>query len=60
MTTLRPPAADGFVPSDMADLLTSGWSGVELDKLLHHHFPRARRGDVYSRSQSRRRFGGLT
>jgi hypothetical protein len=39
--------SSGLVPSDIADLLTSGWTGGELEKRLHAYFPNARRGDVY-------------
>ncbi|HEY1749741.1 MAG TPA: hypothetical protein VGG29_00645 [Caulobacteraceae bacterium] len=31
----------------IADLLTSGYTGVLLSKMLHHHFPSAGRADVY-------------
>jgi hypothetical protein len=45
--TVRPdPLA--FAPADMADLLTSGWSGPDLVKLLHQHFPQISRGEAFS------------
>jgi hypothetical protein len=41
-------SADRFVPADMADLISSGWSGAELERMLHAYFPRAQRGEVYT------------
>jgi hypothetical protein len=36
-----------WAPADMADLLTSGFTGVTLARMLDHHFPRATRDEVY-------------
>ena len=36
-----------WMPADLADILTSGFTGAMLAKMLHHHFPRATRRELY-------------
>jgi hypothetical protein len=47
VTSLGVPSLDRYAPAEIADLLTSGFTGMELAKRLHAHFPGATRGDVY-------------